>query len=480
MGLSERLGGLPLALHHAGSQIASDFTAEQTFKQYADGLDRRFERLMGNRATGGRTIVTSTWELSLHALAARGLPQARPLLRILSFLAPAVLIPTELLDLNVLGEVCEDGPDGASEGLAALASVALITIGSKSPGIRAPVIVHPLVAETNRFLTDAESLSQISGITIAMLTVAGAGLRYDQSKDWPKWVQLVPHLNAVYRYLASRISDGDLAALMGVTVSAVSAFIWAGAYPASQELAASALKYANRLSADQPEVLSLRFSAASAQMYCGNYVRAEDEFRQVLAVILPKFGSDDLSTLTTRHEIARTLAARGQYKKAEQEYRSVLTGRRRVLGPDHPDTLATRHEIARTLAARGQYKKAEQEYRNILESKMLALGADHPDTLATRHEIAWVLAARGQYDEAEQGYRIVLTSRQRVLGADHPATLATRNQIAGILVNRGRRDEAEQEYRNVFAAKLRVLGPDHPSTRKTQERLKALEMEAEP
>lgn len=37
--LSQRLGGLPLALHHAGSQRASEFAAERTFGEYARALD---------------------------------------------------------------------------------------------------------------------------------------------------------------------------------------------------------------------------------------------------------------------------------------------------------------------------------------------------------------------------------------------------------------------------------------------------------
>jgi hypothetical protein len=34
MALSRRLGGLPLALHHAGSYLDSPFTAEQSFATY--------------------------------------------------------------------------------------------------------------------------------------------------------------------------------------------------------------------------------------------------------------------------------------------------------------------------------------------------------------------------------------------------------------------------------------------------------------
>src|SRR5260221_8238603 len=84
-----------------------------------------------------RAIVTSTWELSLDTLAAHGRPQARPILRVLSCLAPAVVIPSALLDLAILSRACPSpGADQAADGLAALASAGLITTQPGPPGTR--------------------------------------------------------------------------------------------------------------------------------------------------------------------------------------------------------------------------------------------------------------------------------------------------------------------------------------------------------
>ncbi len=334
--LSERLGGLPLALHHAGSQLASPFAAEKTFTEYARALDERFGRLMGHGAADDRAIVTRTWELSLDALAARGRPQARPVLRVLSCLAPAVLIPPAMLDLAVLGRACQDGKDGAADGLAALASAGLITASPGPAGTRPGVTIHPLVTETSRLRLHAEDPAQAGCIAVALLTALAGGLGHDQPEDWPAWVQLVPHLNAVYGCLASKLADDDLAALANVTDVAAAAFVWAGAYLASQELAESALQYAARLGVGHPAVLALRLQVAVAHRYRGEYAEAEQEFRDVLAARLRLFGPDHPDTLDTRHEMARVLALRGRYEQAEQEFRDVLAARLRVLGPDHP------------------------------------------------------------------------------------------------------------------------------------------------
>jgi hypothetical protein len=45
--LSSRLGGLPLALHQAGSYLASPFAAQRTFEAYGQILEERFAELLG-------------------------------------------------------------------------------------------------------------------------------------------------------------------------------------------------------------------------------------------------------------------------------------------------------------------------------------------------------------------------------------------------------------------------------------------------
>ena len=315
--LSDRLGGLPLALFHAGSQLSSSFTPEQTFAGYAQALDQRFREMMSQGTADQRAIVTSTWEMSLDALAAKGHPQARTLLRILSCLAPGVLIPARMLDLTVLGQVCPNGQDGAADGLDALASVGLITASRGQPGTKPGWIVHRLVAETSRLRLDDEDPARAGGIAVALVTRA-APRRRDRPEAWPAWVQIAPHLNALYEYLADTLTDADLAALARVTRSTSLAFAWAGSYLVSQELAESALRHSSRLGADHPDVMSLRFRVAGTQRLRGNYAEAERGLQDLLADRLRVLGPDDPSTLNTRYEIAFARSLQGQYEQAEQ------------------------------------------------------------------------------------------------------------------------------------------------------------------
>jgi hypothetical protein len=89
--LAGRSGCLPLALGSAGRYLQSRFaTAATSFTAYQEALDTiGIDRLLTVRDAIGsdrdsRGAVMRTWELSLESLAAHGLPQARPLLRLLS------------------------------------------------------------------------------------------------------------------------------------------------------------------------------------------------------------------------------------------------------------------------------------------------------------------------------------------------------------------------------------------------------------
>jgi hypothetical protein len=119
--LSKRLGGLPLALHHAGSYLSSLFVAERSFTAYQAGLDDRLPSILG-AGEDPRSAVPSTWELSLDALAASGTSQARPLLRVLSCFAPSVEISPVLMNHALLARVCGGDQDtaGVRAGLEAL------------------------------------------------------------------------------------------------------------------------------------------------------------------------------------------------------------------------------------------------------------------------------------------------------------------------------------------------------------------------
>ena len=440
--LAGRLGGLPLALHQAGSYLASPFAMEQTFTAYGQALAERFGVLLG-RGNYDRARVTSTWELSLDALAAQGLGQVRALLRVVSCFADGVPVPPVLLGLVVLGRCC-GGQAEAEDGLSGLLAVGLIETLDPGPrGWRRPVLVHPLVAETIR-LQAADALAESFAVAVDLLGAATRCLNEQDLRDQPVWIALLPHLRALLD-LNVAASAAVLAALAKSAARISTALVWGGSYRASLEITEAGLRRVAGLGGEHEQTLALRFQQAYARRFLGQAAEAETQYRQVLDAQRRVLCPDHPDTLTTRHNIGRVLADQGRTADAEREYQQVLDARLRVLGSDHPDTLMTRHEVARMLAAQGKPAEAEAEYQQVLGAEMRVLGPDHPTTLATRHRIASVVADQGKAADAETEYRQVLDAKRWVLGADHPSTLATRHRIASVLADQGKAADGETE-----------------------------------
>ena len=478
--LAERLGGLPLALHLAGSQLASG-AARRTFGRYAKALTEHAEHDDGRAEPDIAAVAVG---LSLDALAASGRPQARALLRVLSCLAPTVEVPAGMLEPSALTRACDGGaapvPGGsvadavvtdesAAEVLAALSRAGLVVVTRDHHEATAGPAVHALVSQSCRARMSEEDLARAAGGAVAMLSAAAGRLNPAERADWTQWLRVTPHLNAVYEHLGGHVADADLAALSDVAAVTALAFLSVGYTAAAAALTAAALGHAERLGPDHEAVLAVRCAVARTLAHQGRAAEAELEFRDVLAARARVLGPDHRATLATRCQIAAALAGQGRFGAAERELRDAASTQVRVLGAEHADTLATRFEIGRTLAQRGEYQRAEAEFRDLLRVRARAGGRDprHPDTLAVRYQLARLLVQRGDYEQAERELRELLAD-SGTLGADHPSMLTTRQDFALLLAERGQYDQAARELRDLLTARVRVLGPEHRQTRLTQ------------
>ena len=278
-GLSSRLGGLPLALHQAGSYLASPFAAQRTFESYGHALEERFAEFLG-RGDDDRARVTGTWEISLAALERRGCPQGRLLLRLMSCFAAATPIPPALLDLEALGRYC-GGVTQAEDGLAGLLATGLIDVRDGHSGSPASVVIHPLVAELTR--RQAGVSLDASFVQAAWLMGAAVSqLDIDAPAGRPGWLAVLPHLRFLLTLKASA-TEPLLGRLAGNAARAAAALSWTGSSLEALELAETALERVANLDHDSASVLELRFRRAIAARYLGRIAEAETEFREVLA-----------------------------------------------------------------------------------------------------------------------------------------------------------------------------------------------------
>jgi tetratricopeptide (TPR) repeat protein len=484
--LGRRLGGLPLALHSAGTYLASPFAHWRSFADYQGALDSAdFSSALAeldDPGTLARATIQRTWDLSLQALTAGGRAQARQLLLLLSCYAPATPIAVTLLQPGLLaGMLAPPGQDPAGTaqdmapgwqrrlrdaGLDGLATLGLIDIVTSQSGDRA-VAVHPVVADVNRsrLLSPGRTdVPAIGGAALGLLQAAVEELDSRRQADWLAWRPLVPHVTAVLGWLAGHLDTATLADCVDIAAKTARALMQSGNSAAAEDLARSAVTAAARLGTGNPASLLARSVLAWAIGEQGRFEEAEQLYRQVLAGRQSVLGAEHADTLFTRHALGWAIGEQGRYKEAEQLYRGLLEDQRRALGTDHRDTLGTRANLAWVIGGQGRYREAENLYRELLDDLRRVLGDDDPLTLETRHALGRVIACQGRWEEAERLYRELLDDRRRVLGDQHPDTLFSHDNLGWVIGGQGRHADAERLHRQTLARRQHVLGDEHPDT----------------
>jgi tetratricopeptide (TPR) repeat protein len=532
--LGSRLGGLPLALHLAGTYLSSGIGRWSSFADYERALDtedvgHRFFAPDPDHAYSSdpRATVMRTWELSLDDLARHGLPHARSVLRLLSCFAPAVPIPLDLLDPSRMEALLPAGSGPVElcveQAVRGLARVGLIETNAR----RRWVIVHPVIADTNRAHLQSPGQSDpeptLVWRTAAGLLAAAIGpLDWVEPTEWERVSGLIPHLQVLLRAPDGHLDAERLTSLIEASRRVIVAQHWSGLLPDAPELTRTSPVHAPELGEHWTSIGVQRHRHAYAIGRPGRWGEAEAAFRQVYESTSRVLGEDHPDTLAALHNIARmvmyqerpneaellnlevlearcrvcgeghpdtqvslanvalNVAYQGRWTEAESVFRRLLDVQRRVLRSDHPATLLIRHHIAWTVANQGQWAEAEAELGEILASKRLAFHENHSSTLQTRHDLAWTIASQGRWAEAESVFAEILHARRRAIGDDHPDTLSTRHNLAWTMASQSRWEEAESAFAEVLVAKQRVLGDDHPFTATTRRALEATRIRSLP
>ena len=484
--LARRLGGLPLALHLAGTNLGSAIASWRSFDSYRLALDANPGDSLLNLAPDPgtalaeeqRAVVMFTWELSLDALAAAGLPESRPLLRLLSCYAAAVPIPGDILRPDLVGAIMV-APHGSlarqavrlDQALRGLTRMGLIDAGRSNEGI---LIVHPVIADTNRLrllkpVSSDPNPDSVRHCAVALLIAAADNLSAKRPADWPRFQLLTPHLHVLLSRFGPDIDPTDLDVLVRVINRTAEAEERAGASETAITITGLVVNSSARLGPQHPSILVARQRLIRRMLWTDGRAReAEVAFGELLEARRQALGENHFHTLTTHEELGWAIGYQGRWVEAEAIFRVVLDGKLRTLGEDHNHTLWARYSLAWAVGSQGHWTQAEVELSQVLNAQRRILGEDAPDTLVTRRELAHTLAAQGRSDTAERAFRVLLADHSRVLGGDNFEVLLTHRDLAWVVSNQGRWREAEVIYQEVFEAQRRVMGEDAPDALATR------------
>ncbi len=439
--IAAELGGLPLALHLAGSYLESyagdpKGTPAALLAELRDPeLMLRGAALTGRGAADSPTDhdphLANTFLLSMDALERRApnVGLAMALLACAACLAPGEPFPAALLRRTI-----DEGIDSldVSDALRALEQVGLLErAGSAAeaaiPGD--PYRLHRLIA---RFVVGE---------------LAGGGAKDgDETEGEGLMAAARAEVERAVNDLAyEQLIAGDPRALREWDIHL--RHVTDSAFEREDETAAtlcSNLGYYLRMSGD----------LAGARPY----------YERALAVREHVLGPDHPQTASAVNNMGYLLRAMGDLAGARLYYERALGIREHVLGPEHPDTATSLNNMGYLLDSMGDLAGARPYYERALAIRERVLGPEHPDTAGSLNNLGALLDSMGDLAGARPYYERALAVRERVLGPEHPATAQSLNNMGYLLQAMGDLPAARPYYERALAVRERVLGPDHPDT----------------
>ena len=154
------------------------------------------------------------------------------------------------------------------------------------------------------------------------------------------------------------------------------------------------------LQGDRRGLDSLNMEAAAA-MNRGDFRRSEMLYRQDLAALQTRLGSDHVLVGDGLYNLGVLLCRMEAFDEAERMYRDAIEIRRRKLPQNHPDRATSLSALGDLLVKTGRPLEAEPLLRESLEISRKVLPRDHWMTALSEATLGECLTKLGRHTEAE-------------------------------------------------------------------------------
>jgi tetratricopeptide (TPR) repeat protein len=447
--LTRALGGLPLALAHAGAYCSSGTSFDEYLKMLtelpsAEVFDESPEAFYSQ-------TVASTWQVSIDAAAERA-SLAPAVLGMASYLAPdKIPLPLFRVLLGDPNNIRER--KRLSDAFNALHGLSLVEVGEAS------LSVHRLLQKTVRDQARLGGDEEGPAFAARAVLVAFPKDRRVPS-EWPRCEELLPHAAAMAHTIEPRPERTDVAEVLR---RACGYLLEVRDVRRGVPMAESALEYSQHaLGPAHERTLAALANLANAVWAAGRTKDALDLEERVLEDYERVFGSDHPSTLMVRANLAASYHSAGRTEAAIAAFERVIAARKRLLGDDHEDTLTARAGLAGAYMAASRADDAIALYEAVIATRERTLGAEYPTTLTARISLGSALTEAGRSADAVRLMEGTLEVASAILGPNHPDTLAARSILGGAYDAEGRAGEAIALRSAALSCAEEILGRLHP------------------
>ena len=425
--ISEKLGGLPLAVDQAGAYISETSCG---LADYRELLNDSLPQLLSLRGDldNEHESVAKTVVKSMQELAKRN-PAAADLVTAAAFLAPDA-IPEEIFTEGA-SKFSEPLRTSALDKLAwnqVIGATLKFSLLDRDPKQKT-LSVHRTVQVVVRWnMEDDERRACAEHVVRAMDMVFPSG----EFGTWGGCERLLPHAQAC----ASLIGELDIPIREAAQLlNQIAVYLYNRARNAEIErLFRGALKIDQKIyGSDHPEVAIDLNNLAMFLQDANRLDEAELRFRRALEIDEKVYGPDHPDVAIRLNNLSRLLLDTNRFGEAELLIHRAIAIWENASVPEHSRLSSGLNSLARFMQLTGRPTEAEPLYRRALEVDENSLGPEHPDVAIDLSNLATLLQAANRLDEAEPLMRRSLDITEKSLGHDHPNTVTFRQNLEALL-----------------------------------------------
>ncbi|WP_232524447.1 FxSxx-COOH system tetratricopeptide repeat protein [Nocardiopsis gilva] len=456
--IAERLGDLPLAVEQTAVWL---YETLMPAEEWLELFDVKADQLLANVAPSPDYpwSVAATMNMTLERLRESN-PGALQLLQVCAFLAPQP-IPRRLFNgaRNVeapeyLTEILADPAIKLGRALRTIDRYALAKMDHRNTTFQ----LHRLVQETLKLPLDSEERDRFRHCAHLLLANLNPGDPLSPG-DWPRYVELLPHVWETRQWDCRSDWARDLA-----LHEVLFLFQW-GRLTEAEALVRRLLDlWPDKLGPEDPHTLRAEMRYAQIAAEAGRFDEAYERRKELVETLIRLRGTDDEETLESRGLLSLDLRNLGQYRRAVKVSADVLDRQQRAFGRDDPLTLQSAHVHAVGLRLTGQFTESIEINQYNFQRRSEMLGPEHVQTLASRSAHAQGLMESGRYWEAEREMDELYLTTQRAFPSDHTLRLSTMMALSALKRRTGRLQEALALSGEAYEMLRTKLGGDTQET----------------
>lgn len=197
-------------------------------------------------------------------------------------------------------------------------------------------------------------------------------------------------------------------------------------------------------------------------MEMGEYVKAEQVYQRSLGIYERVSGKDSTDVADLYDNLGNVYWRRSELEKARAMHSRGLAIREARLGKNDIKVAQSLNALGLIYADGGEDAKAEPLLRRSLAISEATLGKEHPLTSDYLNNLGYVAWHQLHYAQAEAFFLRSLQIREKVLGKDHPVIGASVGNLAQLYLDMGQYAKVEPLQRRSLAIYEAKLGKDHP------------------